>query len=168
MNLRTGTLIRRGGFAQKVRCAAVLLMLLTAFATTAGAHDLSTTYARIDVTGASVDVHFTMNRRDLLAPDLAQAITTNYKLEAPEPPLTMAVRRQDTVAENVEVLELVYTFSHPVNKLHIVSTLDRVTPAGHSNILQIGEGDDARQAILNASSPDVEIDLEEKTFLATV
>src|SRR5215813_7057182 len=39
MNLRIGTLIRCGGFAQKVRCAAVLVMLLSALATTAGAHD---------------------------------------------------------------------------------------------------------------------------------
>jgi hypothetical protein len=109
-----------------------------------------------------------MNRRDLLVRNLTEAVTTNYKLEAPEPPLTMIVRRQETIADNVDVLELVYTFSHGVKKLHIVSTLDRVTQPGHSHILQIGEGDDARQAILNASSPSVEIDLEEKTFLATV
>jgi hypothetical protein len=117
MNPRIGTLTRRTGFGRKIRCAAVLVMLLPALTITAGAHDFSTSYARIDVTGASVNVRFTMNRRDLLAPYLAEAITANYKLEAPEPPLTMAVRRQDTIAENVEVLDLVCTFSHPVNKL---------------------------------------------------
>jgi hypothetical protein len=159
MNLRIRTPIRRG---------VVLLVLLSALTITAGAHDFSTSYARIDVTGSSVDVRFTMNRRDLLVPNLAEAVTTNYKLDAPEPPLTVAVQQQDSIADNVEVLELVYTFSHTVKKLHIVSTLDRVTQAGHSHILQIGEGDDARQAILNASSPSVEIDLEDKTFLATV
>jgi hypothetical protein len=78
------------------------------------------------------------------------------------------IRTSETVAENIVVLDLLYTFSHPVRDLKISSTLDRATEPQHSHIVQIGEDDDMRQAVIDAANPSVEIDLREKPFFVTV
>jgi hypothetical protein len=55
-----------------------------------------------------------------------------------------------------------------VTNLKVSSTLDRITQADHSHILQVGEGDDTREGVLSATNPYVEIDVNGQTFGETV
>ena len=141
--------------------------MFAALVPTAMAHDFYASFSRINVSGGDVKVQFPVNVRDFPEVDVAKAIQTNYQIGGPEPPATVVVR-SDAIAENVVLLRFVYTFDHPVTNLRITSTLDRITQADHSHIVQIGEGDEMRQAVLNAANPSVEIDLSEKSMLATV
>src|SRR5215813_10250561 len=147
---------------------AIILLTLAALQTTTAAHDFSTSYSRVTVDGTTVEVRLTLNLRDFHTKDLAKAIEANYRLEAPEPPSSMAIRSSDTIADNVVLLDLVYDFTHPVTNLRIISTLDRIAQPDHSHIIQIGDGDDTREAVLNATNPSVETELGEKAFLQTV
>ncbi len=66
-------------------------------------------------TGAStVEVQLTLNLRDFHAPDILSAVQANYHIEAPEPPSSAVVRHYDAIAENVMLLDIIYTFGHPV------------------------------------------------------
>src|SRR5207247_1318780 len=49
----------------------------------------------------------------------------------------------------------------------VSATLDRITQADHSHILQIGEGDDTREGVLSATNPYVDIDVNGQTFVET-
>ena len=103
--------------------------------------------------------------------NIVAAVQANYHIEAgqpPENPVSVIVQHQDLIAENVMLLDVVYTFSHLVASLKITSTLDRITQPDHSHIIQIGEGDDTREAVLNATNPSVEVALGNKSFIATV
>lgn|SRR5262245_1224841 len=147
---------------------AVFLLTVAMLQTTAAAHDFSTSYSRVTVEGTIVDVRLTLNLHDFHAGDLVKAIEANYRLEASELPSSMAIRSSDTIADNVILLEFVYAFAHPITRLRITSTLDRIADADHTHIIQIGEGDDTREAVLNTSNPSVETALGEKAFLQTV
>ena len=147
---------------------AIVFLVLAMLQAIAGAHDFSTSYSRVTVDRTTVDVHLTLNQRDFHTTDLAKAVETNYRLEAAGPPLSMVIRSFDTIAENVVLLDLVYTFAHPVTSLRITSTLDRIAQADHSHLIQIGEGEDTREAVLNAANPSVETVLGEKAVLQTV
>jgi hypothetical protein len=120
------------------------------------------------VEGSTVQVLFTLNLLDFRNADLEHAIEANYRVEAPDPPSSVVIRQSEIVAENIVILDFLYKFSHPVTDLEISSTLDRATEPQHSHIVQIGEGDEARQAVIDAANPSVQIDLREKTFFATV
>src|SRR5262245_54016887 len=146
---------------------AVFLLTVAMLQTTAAAHDFSTSYSRVTVEGTIVDVRLTLNLHDFHAGDLVKAIEANYRLEASELPSSMAIRSSDTIADNVILLEFVYAFAHPITRLRITSTLDRIADADHTHIIQIGEGDDTREAVLNTSNPSVETALGEKAFLET-
>jgi HupE / UreJ protein len=150
----------------RIRVAAVLLTLAM-LQTTAAAHDFSTSYSRVTVHGEAVEVRLTLNLHDFHTADLAEAIEANYRLEAPEPPSSREIRSSNTIADNVVLLDLLYTFVHPVTSLRITSTFDRIAQADHSHIIQIGEGNNTREAILNAAHPSVETILGEKAFLET-
>src|SRR5262245_17193891 len=117
-----------------IRVAAVLLTLAM-LQTTAAAHDFSTSYSRVTVHGEAVEVRLTLNRHDFHTADLAEAIEANYRLEAPEPPSSREIRSSNTIADNVVLLDLLYTFAHPVTSLRITSTLDRIAQADHSHII---------------------------------
>jgi hypothetical protein len=147
---------------------AIVLLTLATLQTAAAAHDFSTSYSRVTVDGTTVEVRFTLNLRDFHVEDLPKAIQANYQLEAPEPPLSMAIRSSDTIADNVVLLDLLYDFAHPVTSLRITSTLDRIAQPDHSHIIQIGDGDDTREAVLNSSNPSVDTQLGEKALLQTV
>src|SRR2546430_3009777 len=110
----------------------------------------------------------TLTLRNFKAAAIAGAVRANYHIEAPEPPLRTVVQRRDTIAENTLLLDLMYTFNRPVSNLKVTSTLDRITQADHSHILQVGEGDSTREAVLNASNPFIDIDLRDKSWWETV
>ena len=65
-------------------------------------------------------------------------------------------------------LDVVYTFGHEVNDLKITSALDRITQSDHRNLLQIGEGDDTRQGVLDATNPEADIDVHGPAFFETI
>ncbi len=109
-----------------------------------------------------------MNLQDFHTADTLKALQENYHVEAPEAPASTVVQHYEAIAENVMLLDVMYTFQHPVTNLKIISTLDRITQADHSHIIQIGEGDDTREAVLNATNPSVEVDLRERSFAAIV
>jgi HupE / UreJ protein len=146
----------------------IVLLTLATLQTTAAAHDFSTSYSRVTVDGTTVEVRLTLNLNDFHTEDFAKAIEANYHLEAPDPPSSMVIRSCDTIADNVVLLDLVYDFAHPITSLRITSTLDRIAQPDHSHIIQIGDGDDTREAVLNASNPSVETQLGEKALLQTV
>jgi HupE / UreJ protein len=146
---------------------ALMLLALTVFASRATAHDFTTSYSHVIVEGSTVKVRLTLNVKDLHVADIASAIETNYQIEGPDLPSSRISQASETIAEDVIVLNLQYLFDHPVTNLRITSTLDRITQADHSHIVQIGEGDSAREAVLNASNPSVEAELGEKAFLQT-
>jgi hypothetical protein len=121
--------------------------------------------------GSTVEVQLTLNLHDFHAANIVDAVQANYRLEAGEPPagpVSAIVQHYDPIADNVMLLAVIYTFSHPVRNLRVTSTLYRITQPDHSHIIQIGEGDDTREAVLNATNPSVEAALGNKTFLATV
>jgi hypothetical protein len=155
----------------------------------ASAHDFSSSYSKIIVEGRRVRAVFTLNLPDLhngpkvdwdgdgqTSPEeldrsfesIFAAVKANYLVEAPEPPANIAVARREFVADNLLQMELVYTFDHSVKNLKISSTLDKLTQPDHTHILQIGEGDDTREGILNATYPSVEIPVGGRTFFETV
>jgi hypothetical protein len=63
---------------------------------------------------------------------------------------------------------LLYTFKQAPTTIRIISTLERITQADHSHIVQIGEGDDTREAVLDAKNSVVQVSLEDKSLFATV
>jgi HupE / UreJ protein len=144
-----------------------LLLAAAALTSTATAHDFYTSYSRIQVNGSRVEVEFPVNLKDFSDTDAIKAIQANYQLGGPEAPSSVAVS-SDALAENIVLLKFVYSFDHDVTKMKITSTLHRITQADHTHIVQIGEGDNTREAVLNATNPSVEIDLQEKTILAAV
>jgi hypothetical protein len=146
----------------------IVLLTLATLQTTAAAHDFSTSYSRVTVDGTTVEVRLTLNLNDFHTEDFAKAIEANYHLEAPDPPSSMVIRSCDTIADNVVLLDLVYDFAHPITSLRITSTLDRIAQPDHSHIIQIGDGDDTREAVLNSSNPSVDTQLGEKALLQTV
>src|SRR5262245_26519889 len=143
------------------------LLALTVFASRATAHDFTTSYSHVMVEGRTVKVRLTLNLKDLHVADMASAIEANYHIEGPDAPSNRIVQASDAIAEDVVAFDLQYVFDHPVTSLRITSTLDRITQADHSHIVQIGRGDTTREAVLNASNPSVEAELGEKAFLKT-
>ena len=146
----------------------VVVVVMASLALTAFAHELSISYSHVKTTGPVVEVLFTVNLHDIHAEDVQQAVEANYAVEAPQPPVSIAVRQAEIIAENVMLLDLVYSFENPVETVKITSTLDRVTQSDHSHIVQIGEGDDSRQAVLNVENPSVQVTLGRKACFATV
>jgi hypothetical protein len=145
----------------------------------ASAHDFSTSYSRIEVNGSQVDIMLTLSLLDLhtgpvldvdqdglVSTDefeqglvvLFDAIRENYHVRDPDAPLESVVAGYEFVAENVARIDIAYTFDGDVNDLTIVSTLDRLTQADHRHLLQIGEGDQARHAVLDRNDTEVVID----------
>jgi hypothetical protein len=146
---------------------AIVLLVAISLTSTVTAHDFYTSYSRIQVTGSRVEVEFPVNLKDFPDTDAVHAIQANYQLGGPEAPSSVAAS-SEALADNIVLLKFVYSFDHDVTKLRIKSTLHRVTQADHTHIVQIGEGDDTREAILNAGNSSVEIDLQDKTVFAAV
>jgi hypothetical protein len=65
-------------------------------------------------------------------------------------------------------IDLLYSFKEAPTKVRITSTLERITQTDHSHIVQIGEGDDTREAVLDAKNPVVDISVENKSSLGTI
>ncbi len=143
------------------------------------AHDFSTSYSLIEVEGTDVRITLTFSATDFhsgpqidLDQDgrvdsaeleegidaLFRAIRANYQLGGPGPPLTTTLEEYSLTAENVARLRVVYEFGADVTDLRVVSNLDRITQENHQHLLQIGEGDEARTAVLDAGYPDIDID----------
>ncbi len=143
------------------------------------AHDFSTSYSLIEAEGPEVRVILTFSATDFhegpqLDVDqdgqvdaeeldagidaLFAAIEANYQLSAPNPPLETALAEYSLTAENVARIRVLYTFEAEVRDLTVVSTLDRLTQENHQHLLQIGEGDDARTAVLDSAYPSIDID----------
>ena len=135
------------------------LLALTLFASRAAAHDFTTSYSHVMVEGRTVKVRLTLNLKDLHVADIASAIETNYQIEGPDAPSSRSVEASQTIAEDVVAFDLQYVFDHPLTNVRITSTLDRITQADHSHIVQIGEGEATREAVLNASNPTIEAEL---------
>jgi hypothetical protein len=131
-------------------------------------HAFSTSYSRITPRESSLEVRFTVNLADFHCDNLAKAIEANYRIEAPEAPLRIETLQSEPIADNVVLLDLLYTFKQAPSKVRITSTLERITQADHSHIVQIGEGDDTREAVLDAKNPVADISLEDKNFFAAV
>ena len=158
----------------------VAATLLTALlAASAFAHDFSTSYSRIRVDGPRIDIALTLNLLDMhtgpvLDLDrnglvsnqeleegvviLFEAIGENYKVLAPDVPLETAIDNYEFIADNVARIDIAYTFEHDVRNLTVVSTLDRLTQPDHRHLLQIGDGDQSRHAVLDRNAPEVVID----------
>lgn len=172
-----------------VRFSIVILALNALFAPIASAHDFSTSYSKIRVDGSHVQVQFTLNALDLHSgpkvdrdgnglvtaeelddsiENIFAALKANYHLEAPEPPERTIVERYEFISDNVVRLDLLYSFSHEVVDLKISASLYQITQANHQHLLQIGEGDDTRQGVLDANRPFVNIDVNGRTFFQTV
>lgn len=131
-------------------------------------HAFLTSYSKITPRGTAVEVQFTLNLADFHSTNVVDAVEANYRLQAPDPPLMVETLHSDTIANNVMLLDLLYTFARPVDRLIVTSTLDRITATGYSHIVQIGEGDDTREAVLNATNPIARLSIGEKTLMATV
>jgi hypothetical protein len=174
-----------------VRTLTVIAVLAAALSLipAVSAHDFSTSYSRITAEGPGVKIVFTLNLLDLhqgpqadmnkdgfvstseleaAIDSIVGAFQDNYRVEAPEPPIKTKVESYGFLADNVLRLEVLHTFNHDVTDLRIVSSLDRITQADHRNLLQIGESDNSRQGVLDATSPRVDIDLDGPGFFQTV
>jgi len=119
----------------------------------------------VRVEGRTVSVRLALNLKDLHVADIASAVENNYRIEGPDAPSSRIVQASEAIAEDVVAFDLQYVFDHPLTTVRITSTLDRITQADHSHIVQIGEGETTREAVLNASNPSVEAELGEKAFL---
>src|SRR5262245_10768285 len=108
-----------------------VLFSVAALVSQAFGHDFYTSYSRVKVVGTTVEVQFPLNLRDFPDLDAAKAIEANYRVGAPEPASSVVVSR-NTIADDVVILEFVYTFQHQVTNLKITSTLDRITQEDHS------------------------------------
>ena len=156
-----------------------VIVCLLAFAGPALAHDFSTSYSLIEAEGPEVSVMLTFAATDFhegptldLNQDgrvdteelkagidaLFAAIDANYQISAPDPPLDTVLAEYSFTAENVARLRVLYTFAADVRDLTVVSTLDRLTQENHKHLLQIGEGDEARTAVLDSDYPSIDID----------
>ena len=156
-----------------------VIVCLLAIAGPARAHDFSTSYSLIAAEGPEVSVMLTFSATDFhegprldLNEDgrvdveeleagidaLFVAIDANYQVRAPDAPLDTALEEYFLTAENVARLRVVYTFEADVRDLTVVSTLDRLTQENHQHLLQIGEGDAARTAVLDRDYPSIDID----------
>jgi HupE / UreJ protein len=142
--------------------------LALALASRAFGHAISTSYSRLVPNASSVEVVFTLNLADFHSPDLPDAVRAHYRLEAEAAPIRVETLHSDEIANNVMLLDLLYTFPAPFKRLKIRSTLDLISQPDHSHIVQIGEGDDTREAVLNATNPSTELSVEPATILATV
>ncbi len=80
---------------------------------------------------------------------LAATIESNYVLEAPDSPTSVAIETYELQGEGVVKIDLLYLFSHAVRNLKITSTLDRVTQSNHQHLLVTGDGDETRQGVLD-------------------
>ena len=161
----------------KTVCGVIIFLL--SLPASALAHDFSTSYSLIEAEGSEVRVILTFSATDFHeGPQLDvdqdgrvdaeefersidvffQAIEANYQLSAPDPPLDTALEGYSLTAENVARLHVVYNFDAEVRDLTVVSTLDRLTQENHQHLLQIGEGDDARTAVLDSGYPSIDID----------
>src|SRR5262245_35063096 len=143
------------------------LLVMTAVVSTAAAHDFSASYSHVDVQDNAIHVRFTLNLKNFHTADIRQAVDANYHIEAPDPPTAITVQSSDAIAQDVVLFNLVYVFDHPVTKLRITSTLERATQPDHSHFVEIGEGVNTREAVLNALNPSVEAELGEKAFFET-
>src|SRR5262245_43378465 len=148
-----------------MRIGALLGLVLLA-ATPVFGHDLSASYSNIRVEGADVYVQFTMNLLGLQdggtldqndREHIAEIIESNYHLEGPELPSATVLEQSEFITDNVIRLDLLYKFDHTLSEIRISSTLNRVTQADHTHLLQIGKGDDVREAVLDANRPTVDI-----------
>ena len=156
-----------------------LIVCLLVVAGPARAHDFSTSYSLIEAEGRAVQVMLTFSATDFhegprldLDEDgrvdseefdagidaLFVAIASNYQLRAPNPPLDTALTDYSLTAENVARIRVLYTFEATVTDLTVDSTLDRITQENHRHLLQIGEGDEARTAVLDRDYPSIDID----------
>ena len=161
------------------RCYVAAALLTALLAGSAFAHDFSTSYSRIRVDGPRVDIALTLNLLDMhTGPDLDldgnglvsneeleegidrlfEAIGENYKVLAPDVPQETTIDKYEFIADNVARIDITYTFDRDIGNLTIVSTLDQLTQPDHRHLLQIGEGDQARHAVLDRNATEVVID----------
>ena len=152
------------------------------------AHDFSTSYSRIKVDGTAVRIQFTINLLDLhKGPQvdtnkdnlvsieeldsgieaIFAALKANYRVEAPAAPLSTVIEKYDFLTDNVARLDLLYTFGNPVADIRITSSLDAITQPDHRHLLHIGEGDDTRQGVVDATNPAIDIDVDGPTLFET-
>lgn len=164
------------------------LLLGLCLTRTAFAHDFSTSYSKFKIEGSHVQVQFTLNLLDLhngpkvdrdadgtvSAEELDEniesvfaALKANYHVEAPDPPQRTIVERYDLAADNAVRLDLLYSFGHEVTDVKVSSTLDRITQPDHRHLFQFGEGDDARQGVIDANHPFIKISVNGRSFFAT-
>lgn len=145
-----------------------MTVLALTLAPRAFGHAISTSYSRLVPNASSVEVVFTLNVADFHAPNLPDAVRAHYRLEAETAPIRVETRRCDEIANNVMLLDLLYTFPEAVQKLKVISTLELISQPDHSHIVQIGEGDDTREAVLSATNPSTVLSVAPATILTTV
>ncbi len=155
------------------------IVCLLVIAGPALAHDFSTSYSLIAAEGSEVRVMLTFSATDFhegprldLDQDgrvgaeeldagidaLFEAIEAHFQLRAPNPPVDTSLAEYSLTAENVARISLRYLFESNVTDITVVSTLDRLTQENHRHLLQIGEGDEARTAVLDRDYPSIDID----------
>ena len=143
------------------------------------AHDFSTSYSQIRVEGPQVHVALTLDLLNMHSGPVLDsnqdgsvteaefeqgmdttvaAILSNYQIGAPDSPIETSLEGYEFTADSIIRLQLLYRFSHDVTDLRVVSNLDRITQEDHRHLLQIGEADEARSAVLSRGMPDIDID----------
>jgi hypothetical protein len=165
------------------------IILTLILAESALAHEFSTSYASYRVEGPQVHVEFILSLADLhTGPPIDKngdyifseeevggsidaiysAIQSNYKVEAPDPPVSMMLEKHNLTPDGVLRFYLLYTFSHDVTDLKVTSSLDTFTQTNHRHLIQIGDGDNLRQGVIDANDPSIEIDVDGPTFFETI
>ncbi len=164
----------------------ILAALVLPFPTSA--HTFSTSYSKYRVDGNHVYVQFMLSLSDLHngpnldknndgavsdaefkdgVPLLFEAITNNYHVAAPDPPVESTIENAVLLGEAVK-LDIRYTFSNDVKMIKVSSSLERLTQPDHRHLFRIGEGDDTREAVIDAARPSLDVDVEGPKFLQTV
>ena len=88
---------------------------------------------------------------------LVDQVIAHFHIGDPNPPYRSLLTQYSLTAPNVVQLDVVYDFDSDVGVLSVASTLDQITQEDHRHLLQIGEGDDIRTAVLDRDYPTIEI-----------
>ena len=152
-----------------MRLAALLLALLVA----AQAHDIARTESKLDVRGNEVRAALLVNltelkgvlipfdstgritvaQLDTLIPAIFETVERHYSVRCPEPPVKTALGSYVLIDGHAVHLEILYTFSQPVETITVTSTLHEIMAPGHQHLMSLTLNGVSHEAILNAQSP---------------
>lgn len=162
------------------KCLAAAVIAALGLPVFGAAHDVSTSYSVFEVEGPLVRMTLTLALVDLHSgPDfdldgngritteeieragdlLSATVTDHFEVRAPEAPASTTLETYTLDADtSLARLGFVYRFGHDVRDLTVVSRLDEITQPDHRHLLQIGQQDTARFAVLTAGTREITID----------